>query len=95
VLLIAELAQAGLSASDQPGKDVQLVFLAYADLNQALMGKNRRHDAERAAVVASHQQGLWHVEMMKPYDTPIGAPVRTMVISEKFYKKRVTWPRSS
>jgi NitT/TauT family transport system substrate-binding protein len=28
------------------------------------------------------------VEVMKPYDTPIGAPVRTMVMSEKFYKDR-------
>src|SRR5215217_3153164 len=40
VLLLAELQQAGLTASDQPGKDVRLVFLAYADLNQALLGKN-------------------------------------------------------
>jgi NitT/TauT family transport system substrate-binding protein len=24
---------------------------------------------------------------MKPYDTPIGEPVRTMVMSEKFYKE--------
>src|SRR5471032_2323204 len=40
VLLLAELQQAGLSASDQPGKDVQLIYLAYADLNQALLGKN-------------------------------------------------------
>jgi NitT/TauT family transport system substrate-binding protein len=30
----------GLTASDQPGKDVQLVYLAFADLNQALLGKN-------------------------------------------------------
>jgi NitT/TauT family transport system substrate-binding protein len=25
------------------------------------------------------------VEMLKPYDTPIGEPVRTMVMTEKFY----------
>src|SRR3954470_9812688 len=30
VLLVAELAQHGLSASDQPGKDVQLIYLAFA-----------------------------------------------------------------
>jgi NitT/TauT family transport system substrate-binding protein len=40
VLLMAELMKAGLSAAPAPGKDVQLVFLAYADLNQALLGKN-------------------------------------------------------
>ena len=86
VLLIAELAQAGLSASDQPGKDVQLVFLAFADLNQALLGKNLD------AIMQSEPQSSqainkgFGVEVMKPYDTPIGAPVRTMVMSEKFYK---------
>jgi NitT/TauT family transport system substrate-binding protein len=88
VLLIAELAQAGLSASDQPGKDVQLVFLAFADLNQALLGKNID------AIMQSEPQSSqainkgFGVEVMKPYDTPIGAPVRTMVMSEKFYKER-------
>lgn len=40
VLLMAELQKAGLTADAAPGKDVQLVFLAYADLNQALLGKN-------------------------------------------------------
>ncbi len=88
VLLIAELAQAGLTASDQPGKDVQLVFLAFADLNQALMGKNLD------AIMQSEPQSSqainkgYGVEVMKPYDTPIGEPVRTMVMSEKFYKER-------
>ncbi len=87
VLLIAELAQAGLTASDQPGKDVQLIFLAFADLNQALMGKNLD------AIMQSEPQSSqainkgYGVEVMKPYDTPIGAPVRTMVMSEKFYKE--------
>ncbi|NGZ87452.1 ABC transporter substrate-binding protein [Duganella aceris] len=88
VLLAAELAQAGLSWSDQPGKDVQLVFLAFADLNQALLGKNID------AIMQSEPQSSqainkgFGVEVMKPYDTPIGAPVRTMVMSEKFYKER-------
>jgi NitT/TauT family transport system substrate-binding protein len=87
VLLVAELAQAGLTASDQPGKDVQLVFLAFADLNQALLGKNLD------AIMQSEPQSSqainkgYGVEVMKPYDTPIGAPVRTMVMSEKFYKE--------
>ena len=36
VLLYAELEKAGLTWSDRPGKDVQIVFLAFADLNQAL-----------------------------------------------------------
>jgi NitT/TauT family transport system substrate-binding protein len=88
VLLLAELAQNGLSASDQPGKDVQLVFLAFADLNQALLGKNLD------AIMQSEPQSSqainkgYGVEVMKPYDTPIGEPVRTMVMSEKFYRER-------
>ena len=40
VLLMAELQKAGLSSDPAPGKDVQIVFLSYPDLNQALMGRN-------------------------------------------------------
>lgn len=88
VLLAAELAQNGLSMSDQPGKDVQVVYLAFADLNQALLGKNLD------AIMQSEPQSSqainkgFGVEVMKPYDTPIGEPVRTMVMTEKFYKER-------
>ena len=87
VLLVAELAQHGLTASDQPGKDVQLVYLAFADLNQALLGKNLDAimQSEPQSSQAIHKG--YGVEVMKPYDTPIGAPVRTMVMSEKFYKE--------
>lgn len=87
VLLNVELAQAGLTVSDQPGKDVQVIFLAFADLNQALLGKNLD------AIMQSEPQSSqainkgYGVEVMKPYDTPIGAPVRTLVMSEKFYKE--------
>ncbi len=28
------------------------------------------------------------IEIMKPYDTPIGSPVRTLVMTEKFYTER-------
>jgi NitT/TauT family transport system substrate-binding protein len=85
VLLMAELMKAGLSAAPAPGKDVQLVFLAYADLNQALMGKNI--DAMMQSEPQSSQaiNKGFGVEVIKPYDTPIGAPIRTMVMTEKFY----------
>ncbi len=88
VLLLAELQQAGLSVSDQPGKDVQLIYLAYADLNTALLGKNI--DAMMNSEPQSSQainKGFGS-EILKPYDTPIGAPVRTMVMTEKFYKEK-------
>jgi NitT/TauT family transport system substrate-binding protein len=85
VLLMAELQKAGLSADPAPGKDVQLVFLAYADLNQALLGKNI--DAMMQSEPQSSQaiNKGFGTEMLKPYDTPIGEPVRTMVMTEKFY----------
>jgi NitT/TauT family transport system substrate-binding protein len=85
VLLMAELQKAGLTADAAPGKDVQLVFLAYADLNQALLGKNI--DAMMQSEPQSSQaiNKGFGVEMLKPYDTPIGEPVRTMVMTEKFY----------
>ncbi|MGV7209459.1 ABC transporter substrate-binding protein [Oxalobacteraceae bacterium A2-2] len=88
VLLLAELQRNGMTGSDQPGKDVQLVFLPYADLNQALLGKNI--DAMMQSEPQSSQainKGFGE-EIIKPYDTPIGEPIRTMVMTEKFYKER-------
>ena len=88
VLLLAELQRAGLSVSEQPGKDVQTVLLAYADLNQALLGKHI--DAMMQSEPQSSQaiNKGYGVEIMKPYNTPIGEPIRTMVMTEKFYKER-------
>ncbi|MGO4475423.1 ABC transporter substrate-binding protein [Massilia sp. 2TAF26] len=85
VLLMAELQKVGLTADAAPGKDVQLVFLAYADLNQALLGKNI--DAMMQSEPQSSQaiNKGFGTEIIKPYDTPIGEPVRTMVMTEKFY----------
>ncbi|MDC8758714.1 ABC transporter substrate-binding protein [Janthinobacterium fluminis] len=88
VLLLAELARHGMTASELPGKDVRLVFLAYADLNQALMGKNI--DAMMQSEPQSSQalNKGYGSELLKPYDTPIGEPVRTLVMTEKFYRER-------
>ncbi|MFC0167060.1 ABC transporter substrate-binding protein [Pseudoduganella danionis] len=88
VLLLAELQTAGLSASDQPGKDVQLIYLPFADLNQALIGKNI--DAMMNSEPQSSQaiNKGFGTEIIKPYDTPIGEPIRTMVMTEKFYKEK-------
>jgi NitT/TauT family transport system substrate-binding protein len=88
VLLMAELQKAGLSADAAPGKDVQVVYLAYADLNQALLGKNI--DAMMQSEPQSSQaiNKGFGVEVLKPYDTPIGEPVRTMVMTEKFYNTK-------
>lgn len=83
VLLDAELGQNGLTS-----KDVTIVYLAFADLNQALLGKNI--DAMMQSEPQSSQaiNKGFGVEVMKPYDTPIGEPYRTMVMTEKFYKEK-------
>jgi NitT/TauT family transport system substrate-binding protein len=86
--LFAELAQAGLSWSDQPGKYVLVVYLAYADLNQALMQKQIdamcQSEPQSAQALA---RGIG-TEIVKPYDTPMGEPVRVLVMTEKLYRER-------
>jgi NitT/TauT family transport system substrate-binding protein len=87
VLLAAELGQNGLTSSDSPGKDVQLIYLAYPDLNQALLGKNLDAIMQTEPQSSQAINKGFGVGVMKPYDTPIGEPVRTLVMTEKFYKE--------
>ncbi len=88
VLLLAELAKAGLSWSDKPGKDVLVLYMPFADLNQALMSKNidAMCQSEPYSSQAIHRK--FGVELLKPYDTPIGEPIRALVITEKLYRER-------
>jgi len=88
VLLMAELARHGLSSDGSGKKDVHLVYLAYPDLNGALLGK--QIDAMMQSEPQSSQaiNRGFGVEVLKPYGTPIGEPVRTMVMTEKFYRER-------
>ena len=88
LLLLAELANANLTWSDQPGKDVQIVYMAFADLNQAILQKqiDAMCQSEPQSSQAIHKG--FGVEVMKPYDTPLGAPVRALVITEKLYKEK-------
>src|SRR5207237_5065643 len=79
---------ANLTWSDKGDKDVTIVYLAFADLNQALLSKNI--DAMMNSEPQSSQaiNKKFGVEILKPYDTPMGEPVRTLVITEKLYKER-------
>ena len=89
LLLLAKLAQHGLSWSEQPGKaDVQLVYLQFADLNQALL--QRQIDAMCQSEPQSSQaiNKGFGAEMFKPYDTPLGEPVRVLVMTEKLYREK-------
>lgn len=86
LLLAAELAQNGLTSADAPGKDVQIIYLSYPDLNQALLGKNLDAIMQTEPQASQALNKNFGVEVLKPYDTPIGSPVRTLVMTEKFYK---------
>jgi NitT/TauT family transport system substrate-binding protein len=88
LLLIAELAQAGLTYADKPGKDVLITYLVYPDLNQALLTKQldaiMQTEPQSSQAIAKG----FGVEVIKPYNTPIGSPVRTLLMTEKMYKER-------
>lgn len=88
LILYAELVKAGLTYSDQPGKDVQIMFMAYADLNQALAAGSIDAMCQSEPQASQAINKGFGVEVLKPYDTPIGEPVRALVITEKLYKEK-------
>lgn len=88
LLLLAELAKAGLTWSDKPGKDVLVLYMPFADLNQALMAKNIDAMCQSEPYSSQAINRKFGVELLKPYDTPLGEPIRALVITEKLYKER-------
>src|SRR5438105_133690 len=86
--LLAELGKAGLTWSDRGDKDVQILYLAYADINGALL--NKSIDAMCQSEPQSTQaisKGFGR-EIMRPYDTPMGEPVRALIMTQKMYNAR-------
>jgi len=88
LLLLAELAKAGLTWADKPGKDVLVLYLPFADLNQTLMAKNIDAMCQSEPYSSQAINKKFGLELLKPYDTPIGEPIRALVITEKLYKER-------
>jgi NitT/TauT family transport system substrate-binding protein len=88
LLLLAELEKTGLTWSDKPGKDVQLVYLAFADLNQALAAKQIDAMCQSEPQSSQAINKKFGVEILKPYDTPMGEPIRALVMTEKMYKEK-------
>jgi NitT/TauT family transport system substrate-binding protein len=88
ICLLAELSKNGLTWSDKGDKDVHIVYLAYADLNGALLGKNIdamcQSEPQSAQAIA---KGFGR-EIIKPYDTPMGEPVRALVMTEAMYRQK-------
>lgn len=87
LLLLAELAQHHLTWADQPGKDVQLVYLGFPDLNQALMAGDIDAMCQSEPYSSEALRRGFGAELLKPYDTPMGEPVRALVMTEKLYRE--------
>ena len=85
LVLLAELGKYNLTFSENPGKDVQIVYLAYADLNQALLSHNVDVISQSEPQSSQAISKGYGVEIIKPYDTPLGEPVRTLIMTEKMY----------
>ncbi|HTF99596.1 MAG TPA: ABC transporter substrate-binding protein [Nitrospirota bacterium] len=85
LVLLAELGQHNLTFSEKPGKDVQLVYIAYADLNQALMAKNIDAMCQSEPQSTQAISKGFGVEIIKPYDTAVGEPIRTLIMTEAMY----------
>ncbi|MBI3562839.1 MAG: ABC transporter substrate-binding protein [Gammaproteobacteria bacterium] len=88
LLLLAELAKHQLTWSDQAGKDVRLVYLAFADLNLALQQKQIDAMCQSEPQSSQAINKGWGVELIKPYDTEMGEPIRALVMTEKMYNER-------
>ncbi|HAR46154.1 MAG: myristoyl transferase [Nitrospirae bacterium GWC2_57_13] len=88
LVLLAELGKYNLTFSEKPDKDVQIVYMAYADMNQALMAKNIDAMCQSEPQSTQAISKGFGVEIIKPYDTPIGEPVRTLIMTEAMYNTR-------
>lgn len=88
LLLLAELSKASLTWSDKPGKDVHIVYMAFADLNQALQAKNIDAMAQSEPQSSQAINKGFGKELLKPYDTPMGEPIRTLVMTEAMYNNK-------
>ncbi len=88
LLLLAELVKHKLTWSDQPGKDVRIVYMAFADLNQALQQKQIDAMCQSEPQSSQAINKGWGMEVIKPYDTEMGEPIRALVMTEKMYNER-------
>jgi NitT/TauT family transport system substrate-binding protein len=88
LMLFAQLDKHGLSWSEKPGKDVEIVYLAFADLNQALSSKQIDAMCQTEPQASQAIRKNIGVEINKPYDTELGEAERTLIVTEKLYNER-------
>src|SRR5262249_16576742 len=87
-VLYAALDQAGLTYSNGPDKDVQLIYIAYTDMNQALQRKDIDSACQPEPQASQSIRHGFGKEIVKPYHTSIGEPIRTLLFTEELYQKR-------
>lgn len=87
-VLYAVLDEAGLSYSNSSGKDVQIITMAYTDINQALLRKDIDAACQPEPQASQSIRGGFGKEIVKPYYTMIGEPIRTLLFTEDLYNKR-------
>lgn len=89
LLLFAELAKHHLSFSDKPGKDVRVVYMVnYGELNEALLTRAVDAICQSEPQSAQAISKGFGVEIVKPFDTPLGDPVRTLTMTQRLYARR-------
>ena len=67
---------------------MQIIYLAYADLNQALLSHNVDVISQSEPQSSQAISKGYGVQIIKPYDTPLGEPVRTLIMTEKMYNEK-------
>jgi NitT/TauT family transport system substrate-binding protein len=87
-VLYAALDDAGLTYSNGTDKDVQLIFMAYTDINQALLRKDIDAACQPEPQAAQSIRLGFGKEIVKPYHTSIGEPIRVLLFTEDLYNKR-------
>jgi NitT/TauT family transport system substrate-binding protein len=87
--LLMELNKNKLTYSDKEGKDVQIVYLAsYAAVNEAMSTKSIDAMCQSEPQSAIAILKGFAKEMMRPYDTELGMPVKALTMTEKLYNEK-------
>lgn len=81
--LLWALKQAGLTPGDSPGKDdLQLIYLPYADLNQAFQAKHADAMCQSEPNASKAIRAGWGVELVMAKDPVLGDQAHAFSMSE-------------
>ena len=87
-VLLATLEMAGLTYSNTADADVQIIAMPYTDANQALQRRDIDAACQPDPQAAQAIRLGFAKELIKPYGTPIGEPVRVLLFTDKLIKER-------